>query len=122
MPPKRRKLLSDSESDFEQLCSDNEDEESLFLPDPNNSGDDDTDESESEFFGETISNITYCQASKTYTDNQSKLEDNYIFEWIEGEQRYSGDVDNSCRMTDNIKKKLQNMNCIEIFEIFFVMK
>ena len=118
MVSKRSRRLSDSESDCEQFYSDDEDEESLFLPDPNNSGADDTDDSESEFLEEITTEKTYFQAYNKYSEKQSKLEDKYIFEWIEGEQYYSEDVENSCRMTDNVKKKLQNMNCIELFEIF----
>ena len=38
MASKRSRRLSDSESDCEQFRSDDEDEESLFLPDPNISG------------------------------------------------------------------------------------
>ena len=53
MASKRRRLISDSESDDEI-------DENIFLPDPDNSGnEDDSEDSESEFFDDIAPEKTY---------------------------------------------------------------
>ena len=63
MASKRRRLISDSKSDDEV-------DENIFLPDPDNSGDeDDSGDSESEFLDDISPEKTYSQASKNYREN-----------------------------------------------------
>ena len=113
MAPKHRRLISDSKSDDEV-------DENLFLPNPDNSGDeDDSGDSESEFLDDISPEKTYSQASKNYRENQSVLEERYVFEWVEGEKFYPRNVENTCRMSDNVKQKLQKMSSVELFGTFF---
>ena len=113
MASKRRRLISDSKSDDEV-------DENIFLPDPDNSGDeDDSGDSESEFLDDISPEKTYSQASKNYRENQSKLEEKYVFEWVEGEKCYPCNVENTCRMSDNVKQKHKKMSNVELFKTFF---
>lgn len=119
MPPKRRKNVSESNDEFSS-----DDEETLYrFPDPDNSGDDDSEDDDDDFESESYDDIqpqkTYSQASKDYRDNQAKLEDEYVFEWVEGEKNYYGNVENICLMSAADKKKLQSMNFVQLFETFF---
>lgn len=112
MPPKtrpkrHRPTLNDESSDHESDSSEDEAEHcAILLPDPNNSGCSDND-SETEEYDDFIEKNTFSRASKNYSDSQTKLEPNYVYEWVDGEKKYPDNVENQICFSEDDKKKFK---------------
>lgn len=127
MPKRRKSSSSDSESELD--LSDTEDD--FFIPDPENSGCSDDgnsncsdNESESELdddkeFNFFLEKNSYSKISKTYNENNKKLENGHVYGWIDGEQVYQKKIENEIVMSDANIKKIKNMSPVQLFETFF---
>jgi len=72
---------------YEMDTSENNFVEIITIPNPDNSGSDNSD-SDADWDKE-VTNITYRKACKTYTEDQAKLEGNHEFYWIDGKKKLS---------------------------------
>jgi len=127
MPPKRKR--SSAHVHYEFHNSDNNYNEIIDIPNPDDSGDSDAgsdgeqfDDGNNDHYEDTedlFSQYLYRQISKTYTDNQSKLESYHTYKWISGEKVYDTDVRNELLLNNAQKEKIRGSSHVELFELFF---
>ena len=85
MSQKRKRRSTPSHEMYEIDTSKNTYDDIVTIPNPDNSGSDASDfDTDSD---DEISNVTYKEARKTYTEAQTKLEGNHVFNWVEGEKK-----------------------------------
>ena len=90
--------------------------EIITLPNPDNSGPDNSD-SDAEW-NEEVPEITLKQAYKTYTEDQAILEGNHDFCWAGDEKRYL-DVIQDILLNEFVKKNIRDSEPVKLFETFF---
>ena len=101
--------------------TENEDFDAIYIPASDNSGDSGSDsdvEEESNLIQE-FSNISYRKVSENYEAEQAKLEADYNYSWVSGEQQYNECPENVILLPDHIKKMLSELSSIQLFELFF---
>ena len=81
---KRKKRSVPTHVGYEVDASGNDCSEIITLPNPDDSGSDNSDFDAE--WDEEVPEITYKQACKTYTEDQAKLEGNHDFCWSDDEQ------------------------------------
>lgn len=116
-----RAVSSDSEDEDEAFTSD--DDETLIIPNAENSGssdsDNDSDNGSDKYCDDKLPKITYKRASKSYHADQGKLEKNHEFEWVIGERIYSDIIEDKILFPRSTKDKILQSEPIELFETFF---
>ncbi|XP_043461917.1 piggyBac transposable element-derived protein 3-like [Leptopilina heterotoma] len=129
---KRQKVLSEAEC-FEVEEHD-EHLDVLMLPNSNDSGESDCEsDSDDNSINEELENLfrnecddlpqnSYQTIRKNYTPNQSKLEPDHIFEWVDGEKKYDPQYKNETFISDSVAKKIRSSSSTELFEYFFSME
>ena len=88
--------------------------------------DDDSDYSDSDSESEDCQNsqndipsVSYSQVLNNYEENQSKLEPDYVYKWVNGEKLYNNYSENNNLLSEKTKKFICDSSCVELFEIFF---
>lgn len=122
MPKRKRQTTLYSDSDPEELDSNYEC--GIFIPDPEDSGDDISeneldDESSSEENDNLFQNVTFEKIYENYSESQKKLEPEYVYDWNSGESIYTDTLNDELLLSDSIKKKIQNSTPVELFELYF---
>ncbi|XP_034934180.1 piggyBac transposable element-derived protein 3-like, partial [Chelonus insularis] len=121
MSRKRPRQSIPSHVEFEMDTSDDNCDELVAIPNPDNSGC--SSDSDSDFESiDHLSSITYKQASENYTDNQCKLEGDHQYKWMVGEKSYPNETEDKLLLTDGVKKSIQKSEPIQLFEKFFCME
>lgn len=121
MSRKRPRQSIPSHVEFEMDTSDDNCDELVAIPNPDNSGC--SSDSDSDFeSNDHLSSITYKQASENYTDNQCKLEGDHQYKWMVGEKSYPNETEDKLLLTDGVKKSIQKSEPIQLFEKFFCME
>lgn len=124
---KRRKLGGKYVSDDQGNSDDY-----LFIPDPNDSGSDDSESNDSENDSELdeeenllekLENefppVSYSKILDEYAEDQRKLEPNHVFDWQDGEVIYTDVPENEILLKENDKLQISNSSFVETFEFFF---
>jgi len=117
MSQKRKRRSASSHVMYEVETSNDNYDEVVTVPNPDYSGSDASDFDD--YSDDGIANITYREACKTYTEDQTKLEGNHIFHWVEGEKKYLDDIEDKILLKESTKKKIQDSKPVEFFETFF---
>jgi len=129
MPPKRKRSSARNHVRHEFDDSDNNYDEIIDIPNPDDSGDSDAGSDDEHFddgsndhyedIEDLLSQYSYRKISKTYTDNQSKLEIDHTYKWVRGEKVYDTDVRNELLLNIAQKEKIRGFSYVELFELFF---
>ena len=110
---KRQKRSYNDNVEIEE--SENGEYNAIYIPDMNDSGDSSFD---SEFDTESdvellypntfkeISNVSYRQVLDNYTENQTQLEPEHTYEWLDEEKKYNESLNNEILLFDRTKKIL----------------
>lgn len=111
--------VDDSNDDYDEL---------VMLPDPDDSGSDDNSDDEASNnddkvieFNDTLNKMSYTKVYNNYTENQKNLEPDHVYSWVEGEKVHSEEVKDSLFLTDNVKHMISKCTPVELFEMFFCM-
>lgn len=117
MSQKRKRRSTASHVMYEIDTSNDSYDDIVTVPNPDDSGSDSSDfDADS---GDEIANITYKEACKTYTEDQTKLEGDHVFNWVEGEKKYHDDLEDEILLKESTKKKIRESKPVELFETFF---
>ncbi|XP_034935816.1 piggyBac transposable element-derived protein 3-like [Chelonus insularis] len=101
MSRKRPRQSIPSHVEFEIDTSDDNCDELVAIPNPDNSGC--SSDSDSDFeSNDHLSSIAYKQASENYTDNQCKLEGDHQYKWMVGEKSYPNETEDKLLLTDGL--------------------
>lgn len=123
MPPKRARNSANSQILREFDDSNNNYDEIIDLPNPDDSGDSDSGSEGDQFDHENTENIvsqySYRTISKTYSDSQSKLENDHIYKWVTGEKINNAILQNELLLNNIQKTKICGSSPVELFELFF---
>lgn len=123
---KRQKRSRDDNVEIEE--DENGGYNAIYIPDMNDSGDSDSDsgtdgESDAEVLYlnnfEGVSKVSFRQVLDSYTENQSQLEPEHTYEWVDGEYKYNESLKNEILLSDSTKKIIRNSSAVELFELFF---
>ena len=114
---KRKRRSVPTQVRYEVDTSKNDFDEIITLPNPNDSGSDNSD-SDAEW-DEEVQEITYKLACKTDTKDQAKLEGNHDFCWADGEKRYPDVIEDNILSTESAKENIRDSEPVELFETFF---
>lgn len=109
--PKRRRIDVDEQEPEYTEADDSSD--------PESGGEDvlyEHSESDSDIDFQTTS---YRRASAGYTTTQKKLEQDYVYQWIEGEKPYEDDLCNKLLLSSSQKQDILKKSKVELFELFF---
>lgn len=118
MSQKRRRRAVSPDSGDETYTS--EDDETVLIPNPDDSGpsDDSFSDSDSDR-DEKLPSVTFRRASKNYQADQAKLEKDHEFQWVNGEKKYSDNIKNEILLSTSEKRKIRKSEPVELFETFF---
>ena len=108
VPTQLRYEVDKSKNDFDEI---------IMLPNPNDSGSDNSG-SDAEW-DEEVPEITHKLACKTYTEDQAKLEGNHDFCWADGEKRYLDVIEGNILLKESAKKNIRDSAPVELFDTFF---
>ena len=91
------------------------------IPDDDNSGESDcSSESENDSESECKIDLGFLKSFRTvrdsYTDSQKKLEENHIYDWVDGEIKYNETLENETLLTYCDRKKILESSLTQIFE------
>lgn len=106
---------SDSEiydSDNSQIDSESEGSESDWILE-------ESDEDSEIDFQSLFPNESYDKIYNEYTRSQKKLENDYTYDWKNGEKVYSEILSNEIFLSEKDKKKIFSSSFVELFELFF---
>lgn len=129
MPPKRAQNSANSQILREFDDSNNNYDEIIDLPNQDDSGDSDSGgvlhNAQGDQFdhGDTeniVSQYSYKTISKTYSDSQSKLENDHIYKWVTGEKMNNAILQNKLLLNNTRKIKICGSSPVELFELFFL--
>ena len=115
--PRRKKRSVPTQVRYEVDTSKNDFDEIITLPNPNDSGSDNSG-SEAEW-DEEVPEITYKLACKTYTEDQAKLEQGHDFCWADGEKRYPDVIEDNIVLKESAKKNIRDSEPVELSKTFF---
>ena len=127
MPPKRKRYSSRSHEHYEFDDSNNNYNEFIDIPNPDDSGesdggsdDEDLDENSDQDtdIEDVLAEHSYKKISKTYTDNQKKLENEHLYEWVSGEKKYDSNLQNEFLLGNAEKAKIRGPSPVELLELF----
>ena len=128
MPRKRKRCSSRSHKHYEFDDSNNNYNEFIDIPNPDDSGesdrgsdDEDLDENSDQHtdIEEVLAQHSYKKISKTYTDNQKKLENEHLYEWVNGEKNYDSNLQNELLLSNAEEEKIRGSSPLELFKLFF---
>ena len=111
----RKRSRTSSESEYEYSS---DEDESVEVPNPDNSGSSDDSDSDDDAV-EELAVTTYHRAKKNYRVDQTKLEKDHVFQWVDGEKIYSNEYENEILLSDRVKRKIRESEPIQLFETFF---
>lgn len=117
MSQKRKRRSASSHVMYEMDTSNDTYDEIITVPNPEDSGSD-TSDSDADSDDE-VANITYREACKTYTEDQAKLDENHVFNWVEGDKKYLDNIEDEILLKESTKKKIRESKPVELFETFF---
>ncbi|XP_058789591.1 piggyBac transposable element-derived protein 3-like [Phymastichus coffea] len=125
--PKRKKSFADQHELYESNDSDDDYAELINLPNPDDSGDSDEESDNEDFHSSNLdgniedflSQYTYRKISKCYRDDQTKLENEHVYQWVDGEKIYNNDIQNELLLSNTEKAKICISSYVELFEMFF---
>lgn len=104
----------------EMDTSEDDDDEMVRIPNPDDSESSDDPNADSDSASDNeFSRITFREARKNYTENQSKLETDHQYNWIDGEKSYTDDIDDELRLSQSVIRDIQKSEPVELFEKFF---
>ena len=63
--------------------------------------------------------MSYRQVLDSYTENQTQLEPEHTYEWLDEEKKYNESFKNEILLSDRPKKMIHNLSAVELFELFF---
>jgi len=104
---------------YEVDTSENNFDEIITVPNPDDSGSDNSDSDAD--WNEEVANIIYREACKIYTEDQAKLEGNHEFYWVD-EKKYPDIIEDNIMLKKSMKKEIQDSEPVELFETFFSIK
>lgn len=133
---KRRSVANDGKKCRTNTVENTEREsyiESVFIPDPDDSGDSDCaiesdssendlstdDECDDVMCSDIASVQSYRRVSDNYTQNQKKLAEEHVFQWIDGEIEYGDDLTNDILLSELQKTRILSSSSTDLFEHFF---
>lgn len=107
----------DTDDDNAASCSENGSENDFIQQLDEDEDDEGSDEESSEDF--QFPSKSYQQISSGYNNSQKKLETDYVYNWLPGEQKYDGKLKNEILLSDKDKKDISRSSLTELFEVFF---
>ena len=118
MSRKRPKRLISFHTDYKIDTSDDDNSEMVTIPNPDNSGcsDDPDFDSASD---EKLPRVTFREARKYYTEDQSKLEKDHQYNWMDGGKCYPDGIDDKLQLSESVMKNIQKSELVELFKKFF---
>jgi len=117
MPRKRPKKSIFSFVECEIDTSNDNFDKVFVLPNPDDSGHSDDSGSDDEVYKELLS-MTYREACKNYIEDQTKLEKDHEYNWIDGELCYPDVIDDNLLLTESQKKKKKDIQMCEPVQLF----
>jgi len=126
MAPKRKRRSTRSHTDYEVDTS--EDDEILQKPNSIDSGGSDSesdskqlndDHDNSDDIDYILSQYSYKKVFSSYVEDQTKLEKDHTYVWVDGEKKYDNNLENLCFLSDSQKRTISNYSHVELFEQFF---
>lgn len=131
-PKSKRQRRSHCDDNIEIEECDNGGCNAIFLPNMNDSGNSDSEsdvecQSESDIESTShhskntagIAKVSYYRVLDSYSANQSKLEPEHDYDWVEGEAKYNQHLENEILLHDDTKKWLHGFSLPQLFELFF---
>lgn len=117
---KSRRMVCEYE--YEEVNFNDHDQVTIF-PNPDDSGESDTDDSdiEDDSGPSSTSNceVSYKRVFEEYTEKQKKLEPDHVYDWKEGEKEYSEKLNDDLLLSAQERKKIQESTPVDLFELFF---
>lgn len=128
MSSKRKKNYSRNHTEYEFDDSDNFYDEIVQLPNENDSGDSDSDlddesyveeENMKNYLEDLIDQYSYKKLFNMYIEDQSKLENDHNYVWVDGEKEHRNYLQDEFLLNKSQKKKIHSSSYVELFELFF---
>jgi len=105
---------------YEMDTSENNFDEIITVPNPDDSGSDNSDSDAD--WDEEVTNITYREACKAYTEDQAKLEGNHEFYWVDGEKKYPDIIEDNIMLKKLMEKKYKTVSLWNFLKHSFLLK
>jgi len=104
--------------DFEDGAYTSEDDETILIPNADNSGSSDDSDSDT-YCDENLPSVTYKKVAKNYQADQAKLENDHKYEWIDGERTYFDKIADEILLSKSVKDEIRKSEPVQLFNSFF---